>query len=192
MSIQLRLKELEKTKEPTTPVEHETTTFDVSKHIRFVPAFQEKEVAKYFLHFEKIATSLEWPRDVWMLLLQSVLVGKAREVYSAMSLEHSSQYDLVKKAVLKAYELVPEVYGQNFRNYKKVDKHTYTEFAREKEALLHRWCASKEIAKDFEKLKQLILIEEFRHVYPPILRHILMNIKPLPYIRQQFSQTITH
>ena len=93
---------------------------------------------KYFLHFEKITTSLEWPRDVWMLLLQSVLVGKAREVYSAMPLEHSSQYDLVKKAILKAYELVPEAYRQNFRNYNKIDKQTYIEFAREKETLLRQ------------------------------------------------------
>ena len=101
LSIQLRLKELEKTKEPATPAGHEAATFDVSKHIRLVPPFQEKKVDKYFLHFEKIATCLEWPRDVWMLLLQSVLVGKACEVYSAMSLEQSSQYDLVKKAVLR-------------------------------------------------------------------------------------------
>ena len=73
-----------------------------------------------------------------MLLLQSVLVGKAHEVYSAMSVGYSFQYDLVKKAALKAYELVPEDYWQNFRNYKKVDKQTYTEFAHEKEALLDR------------------------------------------------------
>ena len=33
-------------------------SFDVSKHIKFVPSFQEKEVDKYFLHFEKVATSL--------------------------------------------------------------------------------------------------------------------------------------
>ena len=133
LSIQLRLKELDKTKEPSVPTERTSTSsvpFDVSKHIKFVPPFQEKEVDKYFLHFEKIATSLEWPQDVWMLLLQSVLVGKAHEVYSAMSIEQSLQYDLVKKAILKAYELVPEAYRQNFRNYKKVEKQTYTEFAR--------------------------------------------------------------
>ena len=28
--------------------------FDVTKHIRLVPPFQEKEVDKYFLHFEKV------------------------------------------------------------------------------------------------------------------------------------------
>jgi len=127
------LKELDKTKEPSAPTEHTSAALDVSKHIKFVPPFQEKEVDKYFLHFEKIATSLKWPRDVWMLLLQSVLVGKACEVYSAMSIEQSSQHDLVKKVILKAYELVPKAYRQNFRNYRKGrNKHTQSLLGRKK------------------------------------------------------------
>ena len=47
---------------------------------------------KYFVHFEKIANSLKWPQEVWTLLLQSVLTGKAREIYSALLVEKSSQY----------------------------------------------------------------------------------------------------
>ena len=66
--------------------------FDISKQIQFVPPFQEKVVDKYFLHFEKVATSLEWPKDVSTLPLQSVLLGKAREVYSSMSVEQSTKY----------------------------------------------------------------------------------------------------
>ena len=37
--------------------------FDVTKHIRLVPPFQEKEVDKYFLHFEKVAENLNWPKE---------------------------------------------------------------------------------------------------------------------------------
>ena len=179
LSVQLRLRELEREREPTTPAPvHQVSTFDVSKHIKFVPPFQEKEVDKYFLHFEKIATSLEWPQDSWMLLLQSVLIGKAREVYSGMSIEQSSQYNHVKAAILKAYELVPEAYRQNF---KKGEKQTYTEFAREKEALFDRWCSSKEVAREFEKLRQLVLIEEFKACVP-------VNIKT--YIDEQKATTL--
>ena len=36
-------------------------SFDVTQHIRLVPPFQEKEVDKYFLHFEKVAENLKWP-----------------------------------------------------------------------------------------------------------------------------------
>ena len=43
--------------------------FDITKHIRLVPPFQEKEVDKYFLHFEKVAENLKWPKELWTLLL---------------------------------------------------------------------------------------------------------------------------
>ena len=45
------------------------THFGVTKHIRLVPPFQEKEVDKHFLHFEKVAENLKWPKEHWTLLL---------------------------------------------------------------------------------------------------------------------------
>ena len=115
----LRMKELEmQDKAKTKPLDL-GTHFDVTKHIRLVPPFQEKEVDKYFLHFEKVAENLKWPREHWTLLLQSVVIGKAREIYTQLSLEQSSDYDKVKEVILKAYELVPEAYRQKFRNCRK-------------------------------------------------------------------------
>ena len=49
--IELKYKELEH----KISLAASQSTFDVSKHIRFVPPFHEKEVDTYFLHFEKIA-----------------------------------------------------------------------------------------------------------------------------------------
>ena len=37
--------------------------FDKTKHIRMVPPFQEREVDKYFLHFEKVAKNCNWPKE---------------------------------------------------------------------------------------------------------------------------------
>ena len=57
----LRMKELEmQDKAKTKPLDF-GTHFDVTKHIRLVPPFQEK-VDKYFLHFEKVAENLKWPK----------------------------------------------------------------------------------------------------------------------------------
>ena len=149
------------------------STFDPARNIRLVPPFQEKEVDKYFAHFEKVADSLNWPKESWVLLLQSVLVGKAQEIYGSLSVEQSSNYEHVKEAILKAYELVPEAYRQKFRNYLKYDSKTNVEFAREKENLFNRWCHSKEIGQDFKKLKQMVLLEEFKDkVRPDIRSHL--------------------
>ena len=138
------------------------THFDVTKHIRLVPPFQEKEVDKYFLHFEKIAENLKWPKEHWTFLLQSVVIGKAREIYTQLSLEQSSDYDKIKELILKAYELVPEAYRQKFRNCRKENDQTHVEFARTKEQLFDRWCSSKKIGSDYPKLRQLMLVEEFK------------------------------
>ena len=149
------------------------SVFDPVRNIRLVPPFQEKEVDKYFAHFEKVADSLNWPKESWVLLLQSVLVGKAQEIYGSLSVEQSSNYEHVKEAILKAYELVPEAYRQKFRNYLKYDSKTHVEFAREKENLFNRWCHSKEISQDFKKLKQMVLLEEFKDkVRPDIRSHL--------------------
>ena len=138
------------------------THYDVTKHIRLVPPFQEKEVDKYFLHFEKVAENLKWPKEHWTLLLQSVVISKAREMYTQLSLEQSSDYDKVKELILKAYELVPEAYRQKFRNCRKENDQTHVELVRTKEQLFDRWCSSWKMGSDYPKLRQLMLVEELK------------------------------
>ncbi len=57
--------------------------------------------------FEIMVVALHWPKDVWAILLQCELVGKAQEACSSLSLEDSLRYKKVKTAILRVYELVP-------------------------------------------------------------------------------------
>lgn len=135
--------------------------FDVSKHINLVPPFREAEVDSYFTAFERVAATLQWPKEMWALLLQCKLIGKAQEVCSALPVEQSLVYDVVKQTVLRAYELVPEAYRQKFRAHKKTDRQTFVEFAREKRTLFDKWCASNKTTT-FEQLKEQVLLEDFK------------------------------
>ncbi|KAJ8048188.1 hypothetical protein HOLleu_00394 [Holothuria leucospilota] len=149
--------------------------FDVSKHVKFVPKFQEDNVEKFFNHFEKLGEQLKWPRDKWSILIQSNFTGKAQEVYSALSIEDSMNYDKVKKAILQTYELVPEAYCQKFRKYRKADTQTYVEFTYQNERHFDRWCASKKVST-FDTLRQLMLVEEFKRcVNDDIKTHLEEN-----------------
>ncbi|KAJ8026737.1 hypothetical protein HOLleu_31657 [Holothuria leucospilota] len=174
---EFRLKQLElgviKASDPKIGLD--TGGFDVSKHVKFVPKFQEDNVEKFFNHFEKLGEQLKWPRDKWSILIQSNFTGKAQEVYSALSIEDSMDYDKVKKAILQAYELVPEAYRQKFRKYRKADTQTYVEFAYQKERHFDRWCASKKVST-FDTLRQLMLVEEFKRcVNEDIKTHLEEN-----------------
>lgn len=93
-----------------------------------------------------------------------------------MSIEETADYKLVKAAILRAYELVPEAYRQRFRHYAKLSNQSYVEFAREKEMLFDRWCTSQK-AESKEQVRQLILLEEFQNCVPSALSTYLNEQK---------------
>ncbi len=131
------------------------TSVDVSKYITLVPPFRETEVDPYFVAFEWIAVTLHWPKELWSLLLQCKLAVKAQEVCTALPIEQSLNYDTVKSAVLRAYELVPEAYRQKFRHHQKMTSQTFGEFVRDKTVLFDKWCAAIRVAT-FEQLREFV------------------------------------
>ena len=127
-----------------------------------------------------IATSLDWPRDAWMLLLQSVLVGKAREVYSGMSIEQSTQYNHVKLLFLKLTNWCLKSTDKTSGTIRKErNKHILNLPERRRHcstggALLEKW-------QENSKNLQLVLVEEFKACVP-------VNIKT--YIDEQKATTL--
>ncbi|KAG7464302.1 Retrovirus-related Pol poly from transposon 297 [Solea senegalensis] len=142
-----------------------STTFDVSKNVSLVPVFRESEVECYLGAFERIAAALHWPKDVWPILLQCKLTGKAQEACASLSVEDGLSYEKVKSAILQVYELVPEAYRQRFRGLRKTASQTYADFAREKGMLFDRWCSSCK-ADNFNSIRELMLLEEFKNQVP--------------------------
>lgn len=59
----------------------------------------------------------------------------------------------------------PEAYRQKFRNHKKAPSHSYVEFAREKGILFDKWSTACK-ACDYESLRELILLEDFKKCLP--------------------------
>lgn len=101
---------------------------DIVTNMRLIPKFDEKDVERFFLLFERVADARNWPDDDRTLMLQSVFTGKAQEAYSALSVEDAKHYLTVKDAVMKAYELVSEAYRLKCRSWKKTESQTYVEF----------------------------------------------------------------
>ena len=135
-------------------------SFEVTNQARLVPKFEEANVDECFAHFERTALNLGWLRECWSILLQTVLTGKTQRAYATLPTENCTDYELVKAAVLKSFELAPEAYRQRFRTQRKKENQFYVEFPREKENALEKWCDSKRIDGDVEILRQLILTEE--------------------------------
>ena len=86
--------------------------FDLARHSKLVPPFNESDPNSYFRLFEKTAAHLNWTRIQWTWLLQTKLCGKAATVYN--HLEENHDYDRVKETILAAYSITVEGYRQKF------------------------------------------------------------------------------
>lgn len=74
------------------------------------------DIEHFLVTFERIAAAYRWPRSDWVFRLIPLLTGKARGAYVNMDLEDAHDYDSVKDAILKKYDINPETYRQRFRS----------------------------------------------------------------------------
>ena len=71
----------------------------------------------------------EVSQDKWVYKLAANLVGKAQEAYAALSLQEAKNYNMVKEANLRRYDITDESYRQHFRSVKKKSEESYRELA---------------------------------------------------------------
>ena len=114
------------------------------------------------------------------MLLQCVLTGKAQEAYSALSVADSVKYELIKTAVLRSYELVPEAYCQRFRQFMR-ERQTHSEFSRDLVNHFNRWCAASQV-ETLVDLQELILLEQFKNT---------LSDRVVTYLNEQKVTTIS-
>ncbi|KAK4292493.1 hypothetical protein Pmani_034742 [Petrolisthes manimaculis] len=145
------------------------TLTDFGSSLKFLPKFDEEDVETFFIMFERVATQLDWPVEQWSFFAQAAFEGKARLLYSSLS-DENLDYPNVKRVILEAYDQVPETYRQKFRNYQKGERETYVEFVKEKERYFKAWLRASKIDGSYDKLYQLIILEEVLRRVPQTLR----------------------
>ena len=152
--------------------------FRVDIAIRLAPKFDERDIDLFFTNFEKVAACNQLDKINWCAILQPLLIGKAARAFFKLSVSEANDYDVLKLNVLKAYEHVPEFYKNKFRNFKKREFDSYTYFAQNMSLLCERWLTAAKVESDFEKLKELVLLEQFYNSVPNDLKVHLLDKTP--------------
>ncbi|KAL3880536.1 hypothetical protein ACJMK2_032770 [Sinanodonta woodiana] len=85
-----------------------------------LPPFDDNEdnLDSYLHRFERYATIQKWQRDNWSLHLSALLKGKALDVYSRLPVNDTLNYDALKEALLKRYELTKQGFRKKFKSSK--------------------------------------------------------------------------
>ena len=164
---------------------------DIIDEVEDKPIAETAEIVRLKLDFEREERRLAREAEKALQDAQFAEAQRARELRLAelkearelRELELKAEAD--KEAAAREHELKMASLGKHSpsdkasafdpaRNIRLVPPfQENVEFAREKENLFNRWCHSKEIGQDFKKLKQMVLLEEFKDkVRPDIRSHL--------------------
>ncbi|GFO00922.1 retroviral-like aspartic protease 1 [Plakobranchus ocellatus] len=81
-----------------------------------LPNFQDgrDDLDIWLTWFERFAESNGWSREKWSSSLCALLTGRALDCYGRLSAEQAKDYDKVKEALMKRYDLKEDGYRRKF------------------------------------------------------------------------------
>ena len=128
-----------------------------------LPSFVDgkDDLDAYLQRFERFAETAKWKKDGWASKLSALLSGRALEVYSRLSEDAAKDYDRVKIALMKRYDLTEDGYRRKCRASKPEVDESPEQFIVRLDRYLLRWLELSNTARTFDGLKDLIVKEQF-------------------------------
>ena len=111
--------------------------------------------------FKRFAESQGWNRDEWAVCLSPLMTGKGLQVFSSMPSDEALQYDVLKKALLKRYEMTEEGFRNKFRHTKPEQGETAHQFVARLQRYFNRWADMSGCVKEYKDLANLLIREQF-------------------------------
>lgn len=139
-----------------------------------LPLYREGEdIGSYLVRFERIAKLLNIHKDTYAARLGSVLTGKCVEIYASLSDDITSDYELLKKALLKGFHKTLDGYRHDFRSARLKEGETYDLFAIKLGRLFDQWIEACDVKKEFKCLRSFIVLDQLISSVSPELRTYL-------------------
>ena len=141
----------------------EAVTRNVTIHKPKLPKFEEDkdDMDIYLQRFERFAKMQKWKPEEWVVSLSPLLTGKGLEVYTSMPDTDLDNYDQLKLALLKRYQLTEEGFPKKFRESKSEKGETVHQFVARLSRYFRRWVELSGITKTYDGLQDFMVREQY-------------------------------
>ena len=128
-----------------------------------LPAFDETKdnIDAYIQRFERYAVSQHWNRKNWGAHLSALLKGKALDVFVRLPPEKALEFDELKNALMKRFDMTEDGFRKKFRSSRPDGSETFLQFSCRLDSYLERWIELSKTNKTYEGLKDLFLRDQF-------------------------------
>ena len=109
-------------------------------------------------------------------IIQTQFSPKAQKVF--LDLPNRETYAQLKEALLRAYEVIPEVHRQKFHSHLKSEKETFSDHAYNLNVLFTKWLTGLNCFTNIDRLTQVLLLERFFETLPENIKLRLIDKDP--------------
>ena len=142
-----------------------------------LPYFEESKdkMDSYLSRFEKYATANKWDKNVWAAYLSALLKGRALDVYDRLSTEDAADYDKLKDALLKNFDMTERGFRKKFRYSRPERSETFIQFSSRLCSYLNKWLTIAKVEKSFEAVCDFMARDQFLEACS---RELFVHLKP--------------
>ena len=142
-----------------------------------LPYFEESKdkMDSYLSRFEKYATANKWDKNVWAAYLSALLKGRALDVYDRLSTEDAADYDKLKDALLKNFDMTERGFRKKFRYSRPERSETFIQFSSRLCSYLSKWLTIAKVEKSFEAVCDFMARDQFLEACS---RELFVHLKP--------------
>ena len=142
-----------------------------------LPYFEESKdkMDSYLSRFEKYATANKWDKNVWAAYLSALLKGRALDVYDRLSTEDAADYDKLKDALLKNFDMTESGFRKKFRYSRPERSETFIQFSSRLCSYLNKWLTMAKVEKSFEAVCDFMARDQFLEACS---RELFVHLKP--------------
>ena len=128
-----------------------------------LPHFDESKdkMDSYLSRFEKYATANEWKKSVWAAYLSALLKGRALDVYDRLSVDDAADYEKLKEALLKNFDMTERGFRKKFRFKRPEKSETFIQFSSSLGSYLNKLLKMAKIEESYEAVCDFFARDQF-------------------------------
>jgi len=131
------------------------------------------DIIPFFKNVENLLKVFAVPGDSQAVLIRPFLNDKDKILLTQLDPTIAADYQQLKDAMLREFQLSPAKYLERFNMYEKPETETYVMYASKLSALLDYYLESRNV-KTFERLRELLICDRVKLSLPEAcLRHVV-------------------
>ncbi|XP_064100981.1 uncharacterized protein LOC135211622 [Macrobrachium nipponense] len=124
--------------------------------------FDEKtdEIDVYMNRFEKLAEFHKWDQEDYGIMLGTLLRGRALKVYCGLDPAIASNYQELKAALLKAFQVNPQVYRKKFREGFIETNESFVQYSYRLRQNFDKWLQLADVDKSYDDVCDFMIMDQ--------------------------------